>query len=233
VGVGVSGLGALVLDFDGLILDTETSEYVAANAVFVEHGVELDRAEWQAIIGRTDHPHWSDMLEAALGRPLEDRESLVVRHRDLHRVQVAAEKVRPGVAELLEEAAAAGVPAAVASSSGWDWVGDHVERLGLRHLFAHVVTRDDVGGDTARTKPRPDLYLIAAERLGVAPATCVAFEDSPHGAVAAHAAGMTVVAVPGPMTEGLDFPVADRVLPSLDGVRLADLRAWVAARHPS
>ena len=230
---GAAGLGALVFDFDGLILDTETSEYLSVSATFVEHGIELDRAEWQRIIGTSDHPHWTEMLEEALGRPLEDREALVVRHRDRHTVQVAAEAVRPGVAELLDEAAAAGVPAAVASSSSWDWVGNHVARLGLADRFAHVVTRDDVGGDKSRTKPRPDLYLIAAERLGVDPAACVAFEDSPHGVAAAHAAGMTAIAVPGPMTDGMAFPGAARVVPSLAGVGLAEVRGWASARHPS
>jgi beta-phosphoglucomutase-like phosphatase (HAD superfamily) len=90
-----------------------------------------------------------------------------------------------------------------------------------------VVTRDDVSDDGARTKPAPDLFLLAAERLGVEPARCVAFEDSPNGVVAARAAGMVVVAVPGPMTTGLDMSAADLVVPSLAGIDLAGFRKLV------
>ena len=222
-------VGALVFDFDGLILDTESSAYVVASSVFVEHGVEMPREEWQRIIGTADHPHWSELLEAALGRPLEDREALVVRHRDVHTAQVAVEAVRPGVVDLLEEARAAGVPAAVASSSQLEWVGGPLDRLGLTGYFASLTTRDDVGGDRSRTKPSPELFHIAAAKLGVPEASCVVFEDSPHGVAAARAAGMVAVAVPGPMTAGLEFPGADRVVPSLAGVRLADLDRWARA----
>lgn len=228
-------LGALLFDFDGLILDTETSEFHSVGLAFSEHGVVLDRAEWQRIIGTADHPHWTELLERALGRRLEDRDAVVVRHRENHRVTVAAETVRPGVVELLDEAAAAGVPAAVVSSSPARWVVGHVERLGLRDRFADIVTRDDLGGDPTRTKPAPDLFLLAAERLSAAPETCVVLEDSPNGVAAAVAAGMVVVAVPGPMTAGLDFAAAHHAVESLAEVdlgALSRLRAEARARGP-
>jgi HAD superfamily hydrolase (TIGR01509 family) len=214
---------ALLFDFDGLILDTESSEFHSVGLIFSEHGLVLDRSEWQGIIGTADHPHWTELLEQALGRPLEDRDAVVVRHRQHHRVTVSAETVRPGVVELLDEAAGAGVPAVVVSSSPASWVVGHLERLELRDRFVDVVTRDDLDGDRTRTKPAPDLYLLAAERVGAAPAACVALEDSPHGVAAAVAAGMAVVAVPGPMTSGLDFSAADLVVASLADVDLSGL----------
>jgi HAD superfamily hydrolase (TIGR01509 family) len=137
-----------------------------------------------------------------------------------------------GVVELLDAADAAGVPTAVASSSRLDWVGGHLDRLGLRHRFAAVVTRDDVGDEAARTKPAPDLFLVAAERLGVPPAACVVLEDSPNGVVAGRAAGMVVVAVPCPMTQALDLSGADLVASSLVGVDLVTL-AELTSRGPS
>jgi HAD superfamily hydrolase (TIGR01509 family) len=225
------GLGALVFDFDGLILDTETSAFDSAVVAWADHGLVLERGEWQRLIGTADHPHWLDMLEQALGRPIDDREALRVKRQDEHHAIVLAERPRPGVEALLRAATEGGVPTAVASSSEWDWVGNHLDRLGLLGWFGHVVTRDDVGGDRARTKPSPELFLIAAERLGLDPAVCVAFEDSPHGVVAARAAGMTVVAVPGPMTAGMAFPGADRVVTSLSEVTLADLDALVRSRN--
>jgi beta-phosphoglucomutase-like phosphatase (HAD superfamily) len=112
----------------------------------------------------------------------------------------------------------------VASSSGLDWVGGHLDRLELRSRFGAVVTRDDLGGASTRTKPAPDLFVLAAERLGVELRHCVAFEDSPNGVAAARAAGMVVVAVPGPMTAGLDLGAADLVVPSLADIDVAGLR---------
>lgn len=168
------------------------------------------------------------MLAQQLGRPV-DREALSAR-RDLRRTKILhALPVCAGVVELLDAAESAGVPAAVASSSPSDWVDGHLARLGLRHRFRRVITRDDVGGDGARTKPAPDLFLLAAEGLGVAPTRCVVLEDSPNGVAAGRAAGMTVVAVPGPMTVTLDFGAADLVVPSLNGVDLLTLAGLLPA----
>jgi HAD superfamily hydrolase (TIGR01509 family) len=222
----VGEIGALVFDFDGLILDTETCTYETTADIFAEHGETLDLAWWHSIIGTADHPHWSEILADRLGRPV-DRAALVAR-REARRLQVL-DGLPPcaGVAELLDAAAAEGIRAAIASSSGLDWVGGHLDRLGLRSRFAAVVTRDDLGGASVRTKPAPDLFLLAAERLRVEPRRCVAFEDSPNGVAAARAAGMVVVAVPGPMTVRLDLSAADLVVPSLADIDLATLRSLV------
>jgi HAD superfamily hydrolase (TIGR01509 family) len=219
----VGEVGALVFDFDGLILDTETCTYEATAGIFAEHGVTLDLAWWHSTIGTAGHPHWSEILADRLGRPV-DRDALVAR-REARRLAVL-DGVPPcaGVVELLDDAAAQGIPTAVASSSGLDWVAGHLDRLELRSRFGAVVTRDDLGGASARTKPAPDLFLLAAERLGVEPPHCVAFEDSPNGVAAARAAGMVVVAVPGPMTAGLDLSAADLLVPSLTDIDVAGLR---------
>ena len=222
----MADVGGLVFDFDGLILDTESCTYETTAGIFAEHGQTLDLAWWHSIIGTAHHPHWSEVLADRLGRPV-DRAALVAR-REARRLELlGALPPCAGVVELLDDAAAEGIPTAVASSSGLDWVDGHLERLGLRSGFAAVVTRDDLGGVDARTKPAPDLFLLAAERLGVEPGHCVAFEDSPNGVAAARAAGMVVVAVPGPMTAGLDMSAADLVVPSLADIDLAALRTLV------
>jgi HAD superfamily hydrolase (TIGR01509 family) len=214
--------GALVFDFDGLILDTESCTYDAVVDIFHAHGVDLDLAEWQAILGTANHPHWTDMLEERLGRPVA-REALVEQREAARLAVLVTLPPCAGVAELLDAAQSAGVACAVASSSSAAWVVPHLERLGLRDRFAAVVTSDTVGHDRRRSKPAPDLFLAAAETVGQPPQRCVALEDSPNGVLAAHAAGMAVVAVPGPMTEGLDFSAADLVVGSLVGLELARL----------
>ena len=218
--------GALVLDFDGLILDTESCTYDAVVDIFRDHGLELDLARWQAILGTADRPHWTVWLAEELGRPV-DRVTLVARREKARMAALVTLPPCAGVEDLLAAAADAGVPCAVASSSSAEWVVPHLERLGLRDRFAAVVTSDDVGGDPRRTKPAPDLFLAAAVAVGQPPARCVVLEDSPNGVKAGKAAGMAVVAVPGPMTAGLDFAGADLVVPSLLGLDLRHLGAFV------
>ena len=215
----VSRPAALLFDFDGLILDTETCAYDTVAEIFAEHGEALDLGWWHSTIGTADHPHWSEILAEQLGRPV-DRVALSARREERRRALLHALPVCAGVTELLDAAGAAGIAAAVVSSSPATWVDGHLTRLGLRHRFRAVITRDDVAGDDRRTKPAPDLYLAAAAALGVDAADCVVFEDSPNGVAAGRAAGMAVVAVPGPMTASLDFGGADLVVPSLLSIDL-------------
>jgi len=215
---------AILFDFDGLVLDTETSEFLTVAESFADHGLELSRDEWVSIIGTADHPHWADMLEEALGRSLDDREDLLEIRRARHHARISEEPLRPGVIELAAAATDAGLGVAIASSSPLEWVTGHLQRFDVDHLFPVKATRDDVGRE--RTKPHPDLFLLAAERLDVDPRHCVVLEDSEPGVTAANAAGCITVGVPAGMTEHLAFAHADLVVASvaeLDLDRLAGL----------
>jgi beta-phosphoglucomutase-like phosphatase (HAD superfamily) len=223
--------GALLFDFDGLILDTETHAYDTVAEIFAEHGVELDLAWWRSTLGTADHPHWSEVLAECLGRPVE-RAALTARRARKRRAILETQPVCAGVVDLLDAADAVAVPSAVASSSSADWVEGHLARLALLDRFRAVVTSDDLDGDLRRTKPAPDLFLAAAAALDVEPAACVVLEDSPNGVAAARAAGMAVVAVPGPMTAGLDLTAAALVVTSLSAVDLARLGGLAARPRP-
>lgn len=214
---------AILFDFDGLVLDTETSEYLTVAESFADHGLELSRDDWVSIIGTADHPHWTEMLETALGRPLDDLEVILETRRARHHARISDEPLRPGVIELATEATEAGVGVAIASSSPLDWVVGHLQRFGVDHLFPVKATRDDVG--TERTKPHPDLFLLAAARLGADPRDCVVLEDSEPGVTAARAAGCATVGVPAGMTAHLAFAHADLVVPSVAELDLARLGA--------
>ena len=216
-------VGAVVFDFDGLILDTETPEYETIRDEFAAHGVALPLEEWQQVVGRVDHPHWLDRLEAALGRPVADRTAVLERRRAAHHRHIADQHVLPGVEALLDEAEARRVPVAVASSSPTDWVEGHLERLGLRPRVAAVRCGDQV----PRAKPWPDVFLAALDAVGVPADRAVALEDSHHGSRAAAAAGLACVVVPNPITRGQDVDHADLVVGSLADLRWDDLVALV------
>jgi HAD superfamily hydrolase (TIGR01509 family) len=220
---------ALVFDFDGLILDTETSVYEAWRIIYAEYDQILPRDRWMTRIG-TDGSGFDPLHELCtrVGKTL-DTESIRTRRMAFHREHIAGLDQMPGVRACLEHARAESIFTAIASSSPSDWVNGHIERLELDHFFDHVVTVEDV--DAA--KPAPDLYLRATEKLGVDPGDAIALEDSPNGVHSAKAAGLYCVAVPGPMTRTLSFEAADAVLDSLDAQPAGDWIAQAAATRAS
>ena len=211
----------VIWDFDGTILDTEWPTYVSAKREFDRLGVELELTEWQATIGTADHEPWWEVLRARAGGLGEPDEIVLGRYRELKNGLTDAAELMPGVEAAFGEVEASGRSSAVASSSSLEWVERHVRRHGLWHHLVAVATRTDVG--VKRTKPAPDLFLLAAERAGVDPVGCLVIEDSAHGVAAAKAAGMTVVAVPNRITAGQEFGDADHVFDSVESIDLAAL----------
>jgi HAD superfamily hydrolase (TIGR01509 family) len=209
---------AIVFDFDGLILDTEEPIYRSWQELYEEHGVELPFERWVETVGTstaTFHPQHH--LEEGLGRPLPPE---VIDRRAARRSElVLAQQVLPGVLSHIESARSLGLKLGVASSSSSDWVAGHLERLGILGHFDCLRTRDDV----AHVKPDPDLYVSVLDCLGAAACEAIAIEDSPNGIIAAKSAGLRCVAVPNPITAGLDLSRADLIVSSLSEVTLAQL----------
>jgi HAD superfamily hydrolase (TIGR01509 family) len=216
---------AVIFDFDGLLIDSETPLFEIWQAIYRTHGCELELGDWQHALGTQGGFDPYDQLRARSGISL-DRASLAPVIRAQHLERCAVLPLLPGVEELLTEAKAAGLKAAVASSSTIEWVGAFLDRHGWRARLDAICTRDDV----AQVKPAPDPFLLAAERMGVTPAHCIVFEDSPNGLRAARAAGMWTVAVPNALTRPLSLPEPDLVVDSLNSVRLADIVERLARR---
>jgi HAD superfamily hydrolase (TIGR01509 family) len=212
---------ALVFDFDGLILETETPAYETWSEIYREHGHELPRERWVQNIGASAWPF--DALEhlASLVTAPFDRDAVKAR-REARKVElVAALEAMAGVRDYLRDARRLGLKVAVASSASDAYVCGHLDRLAVRDGFDVVVCRDHV----ERGKPFPDLYLRAIAELGVAAREAVAFEDSPNGIAAAKAAGLHCVAVPNPITSTLDLSGADLRIDSLGALSLEELIA--------
>jgi HAD superfamily hydrolase (TIGR01509 family) len=213
---------AIILDFDGLILDTETPEFRVWTETFHEHGVELPAGYWSSVIGRGAEQEIERPAElltrltrgAYVDSP-EKHEARRVKIREL----IHQEAPRPGIINLLLESKDQGVPLAIASSSPHAWVDRLLKDLGLIGSFDHIVCADDVH----RAKPFPDLYQLACALLGCLVDEAVALEDSPNGIAAAKAAGLYVFAVPNSVTCHLDLSMADQILDTLEGVGVEDL----------
>lgn len=188
---------AIIFDFDGTIIDTETPWFYAFRDAYMEHGVELTPEQYSECVGTNEHtfdPYEHLMTE--LGLPIDKEEFRIKIHAD-HTALMEKETVREGVLEYLQLAKEAGLRIGLASSSERSWIDRYLEVLGIGDYFEVICTADDVN----RVKPDPELYLKAMEKLGVKPDEAIAIEDSPNGAKAAAAAGMSCLIVPNTLTK--------------------------------
>jgi HAD superfamily hydrolase (TIGR01509 family) len=210
---------ALIFDFDGLIIDTETPDYLSWKAVYEAYGCELPLLIWQDNIGSVNFFNPYIYLEELVGRPL-DRTVVHAQRKQLDRELLAQQTILPGVENYLAEARQMGLKIGLASSSPHDWVDGYLEQLGLTRWFDVVRCRDDV---EERSKPDPAVYLAALAALEIDALSALALEDSPHGALAATRAGLRCVIIPNQMTRALPFGPVDHRLDSLADMPLAQL----------
>jgi len=217
---------ALIMDFDGLILDTEGPAFHSWREIYEEFSVTLPLTKWAQAVGASmDAFDPFAYLESELGREL-DKEALHARQRRREAELIEAESVLPGVEDYIADAKRLGLRLGLASSSDCEWVYRHLKRLGLRDEFGCIKCADDV----ERVKPHPDLYLAVLEELGLGPEEAIALEDSPNGIAAAQAAGIFCVVVPNPLTRQLATDLADLRLESLADLPLSDLFMQVEGR---
>ena len=213
---------ALLFDMDGLLVDTEGTWFAVETEMMASLGAPWGDEHQAALVGGPLEKSVRYMLDHA-GRPDVAPDELaqalvegMVRH-----LRAGPVRWQPGAERLLAQAADAGVPCALVSSSLRPVVDAVLAAIGTEH-FTVTVSGDDV----AQTKPNPDPYLLAAELLGVDPVRCVALEDSETGATSAVAAGCLTVVVPSlvPVPDGVgDVRLA--ALTEIDLERLSDVSA--------
>jgi HAD superfamily hydrolase (TIGR01509 family) len=208
---------ALIFDFDGLIVDTETALIDAYGDVHGAHGVAFDRLLFIRNVGHADYGFdpWRDFGAAA------DRLGLETERLAFNRTRNQAQAVLPGVVPLIDEGRQAGLRIGLASNSSHAHVEVHLARLGLLERFDFLACREDVPAP----KPEPDLYRFVLSHFGIRGHEAIAFEDSHTGTLAARRAGLWVVAVPNVSTGHHDFANAHLRVRSLADCRLGELSA--------
>jgi HAD superfamily hydrolase (TIGR01509 family) len=216
---------AIVFDFDGLLMDTETTMVESWQTEWAYHGLELDLdGFWPGHGGDISEDRYA-LLAAAVGTGFDRAESHA--RRMAHRDQMHADlDFRPGIRDWIVTARELGLRVAIASSSPRAWVLGHLDRVDAVDLFDEVATGDEV----TTHKPDPAIYQLALQRLGVPGSSAIAVEDTPHGVAAAQAAGMYAVAVPNPFVTPGAFASADLVLGSADELLLSDLLLSAASK---
>lgn len=181
---------AVLLDMDGLLVDSEPLWLEAETAVMARLGAEWTTADQVQLLGGSLDRTISYLLARAKRPAPPEEVAEWLMSGVIERVRDHGVPLRPGARELLAEVAAAGLPHALVTGSERSFMDVVLARTGLR--FDALVCADDV----SVTKPDPEPYLLAAELLGADPARCFALEDSPNGVASAEAAGCRVIAVP-------------------------------------
>jgi HAD superfamily hydrolase (TIGR01509 family) len=203
----------VIFDLDGLMVDSEPLARIAWEQVLLTHDRRLDERTYHKIIG---------LRLADTSRLLQETYQLDVQAEDLGRAKEAAMNelllkgvpAMPGLMKLLAALQQRGLAWGVATSSRHSYAQLVLDQLALLEQAGAIAGGDEV----SRGKPFPDIYLLAARRLGAQPGSCLALEDSAPGAKAATAAGMLTVAIPGDHTRAAEFAFVDAVYPSLDKV---------------
>lgn len=208
---------AIVFDFDGLIIDTETAWYRSYLQAMEEENLAFPLELFCRCVGSHD----DELVAYIAGQAGSDERLTRIRARAaaLHEGIMHETDVRDGVRGFLEDARDAGLGIGLATSSLGAWIDRFLGRFGLLPYFDVIVTKDDV----REIKPDPELYLRATAALGVRPSEAVAFEDSANGAKAAKAAGLHCIIVPNAVTERLVFDRYELRIASMGDHKLADL----------
>lgn len=210
---------ALIFDFDGLIVDTETVIYESWAEIYEKNGQILELKTYKNCVG-------SDFEKFHPGIELEKRTgekfnwtTIDAERENLIREGLEQQKERTGIRHFIEYAKAKGLDLAIASSSSRNWVLGWIKKLGLMEHFSAFANRDDV----QKIKPDPELFLTAANLLGIHPSEALIFEDSENGLKAATAAGIPCAIITNPITAGGNFSEAIIVAESFTDERLKKL----------
>ena len=196
---------AVIFDMDGVLVDSEPKHMEAIRAVLAPHGVEYTDADNDRFFGFTDMEVFTT-LSTERGLPL-DASGMTRRRVEMIVEFTRAQSIPPmdGVPAVIHQLHDAGYRLAVASGSAMEIIEATLDVLGITACFDVVVSCLTIG----RGKPAPDVFLAAAERLGVPPSRCLVVEDSRNGLLAAKAAGMACAAIPCAETSRQDFSEAD------------------------
>jgi len=232
---------ALLFDVDGTLADTESAHRVAFNRAFAEAGLDWhwDEPLYTRLLevsgGKERIMHfWREMRGDTKAIDTDAQADMVQRLHHLKTtyyerlVKDGAVQMRPGVLRLIESAKKEGLSLAIATTTSPANI-EALMRSAIGPEWRHTFPVVEDAVTAPRKKPHPQAYLQALQRMGLAAIDCLAFEDSANGLQAARAADLPTIVTPNAFTAHHDFTGALRILPSLEGVTVADLRAWHAA----
>lgn len=218
-------ISAVLFDHDGTLVDSEPTHFQIWQKVLAPYGVALSEKQYKDYYaGVPTAANAVDMVSRfainEVPATLADAKNSATRTF----LSRSAFSLMPGVKEVLSLLRSEGFRLAVVTGAGRNGVEATLRAHSLHDFFETVVSGDDV----RQSKPAPDCYLLAIERLGLSPSECIAIEDTEHGVNAATSAGITCLAVPTAMSEHHSFAKAAAVLSELSASV-----SWVRSHHAS
>lgn len=205
---------AFIFDMDGVIIDSEPLHFEVDIQVMNDFGASITHEKLEQYVGMTNPEMWASIKEEY---QLTQSVSEIIEYQLSNKIRIlTSREMEPidGIRELLEALKANGIPAAIASSSPPVFIESVLRKFGLLNHFDVVVSGEEV----EKGKPAPDVYLKAAELLGVEPRHCMVLEDARHGVAAAKAAGMTCIGFINPNSGNQDLSQADHIVKSVSEV---------------
>jgi HAD superfamily hydrolase (TIGR01509 family) len=209
-----SGISAVVFDMDGVIIDSQPMHYEASRLALERAGIKVPQEEFYRFTGMAADTYHAELvkrygLEMPIGEWFEESEKAI---KEVFSGDVKAVE---GVKGLLDALKAKGVRIGMASSSSRRFLRDINSRLGISDFFEVVASAQDV----EHSKPAPDIYLYAANKMGLAPHDCAAIEDANAGVRAAKSAGMLCIGFRNPNSKEQDLSQADMVSDSMEEIK--------------
>jgi beta-phosphoglucomutase len=211
---------AIIFDMDGVLVDTEPHHVKIEKNQFKMNGISISENEHQLFMGTASDAMWKKIAEKhILPKPIEE----LIEQNRFESLRYFSEldeiPVMPGLIDLLEKLQKKNYPMAVASSSFPEIIDLILVKTGLKKYFQEIVSGEEAG----KSKPNPDVFLLAAKKLGVKPKNCLVIEDSFNGIKAAHAAGMSCVAYQSPGVDPKTQKEADAVVKNFEQIDIIDL----------
>ncbi|MGH4124304.1 MAG: HAD family hydrolase [Clostridium sp.] len=214
-------LKAVIFDMDGVIIDSEPVHMKLENEIYKKLGIEVTGDEHHSFVGATSHYMWEALknkykLNQTIEELIEFDRSEYFKHLNSDECEIS---LIGGVKDLIEDLHENGIKLAIASSSPLNVIEAIVKKFQIEEYFEAFVTGDYVN----RSKPEPDIFLFASEKLGVNPKNCVVIEDSHNGVLAARKAGMKCVGINSDVSGSQDISMADLVINSFKEVNYIKL----------
>ena len=202
---------AVIFDMDGVLVDSEPVYYAGNQRLFAQLGIQVDAASYERFVGLDAFLMWKTLKqENGLPQPVSELVEMEASGMlsGLHQADLSPIQ---GVVPLLQELQKRGLKLALASTSGRDIIEAMLAKLRLAEFFPVTVSGEDV----EHGKPAPDIFCLAAERLGIEPQLCLVIEDSANGLLGAKKAGMMAAGFHNRGSGRQDLSGADMVVASL------------------
>lgn len=211
---------AVIFDMDGVIIDSEPLHFKSDQLTMKYFGKDISCGELNHYVGVSNSVMWTDLqkkynIDASV-------QTLMEKQSYYKKSLVGNKKLEPivGITSLLDEIKESGLKIGLASSSNRDFIVLILKNLGIIDYFSVIVSGEDVD----KSKPEPDIFLKAAEKLDVHPKDCLVIEDAQHGVKAAKLAGMTCIGFSNPNSGTHDLSLADTVVSSITEINLKNYR---------